>query len=558
MHSIASYLIILFLTVISQGSRAAGPIVPNVDSILSELDAAIATRPALIERKEQRLNNIRRTYQEALSPEQRFSLANTLFSEYQYYQSDSALHYAFLSEEIARELGNSSFVHEARIRQSACYARVGIFNEAVDILNTIEESVLNIEQDIYYYQVRAFIYYNLMCLSQSDVQLRQRYCDNACASLEAISALTSAGSLYHEVSLLKVRMLKDYTEISTEEITGFVTRFDVDKRHASELYSVASWMAYSRSDFEQAVYLCAQSAIWDIETCTRENLSSLFLAKLLFQQGEIEKASQYFSLAQDDALAYGSQMRQLQINPVASVIGRSWQMKLAEERVLALYIIGGGLILLSVLIWYIVRERRQNRQLKQMTEALRISFEQQKQGSDQLAELNRQLSDAVDIKNRYIFESLMGSPGFVNEVERTCLTVEKRLMTKQYSEALSALNSLDIKRERDRQLSAFDTALLRLFPTFLIEYNKLFPADGRVRINANGTLPAEVRIFALMRLGVTDTEHVASYLNISTNSLYVYKAKARARALVDKVEFDKKIMSIGVTSPVERDCFTLS
>lgn len=536
----------LFLIAIHcQFTLASGRDVYNVDSLYDEIDALIVRRPEIVAQKEQKLNDLRRTYQEAPSPEQRFTLAQTLISEYQWFQSDSALHYALLLEDIAHELGDISYLNEARILQALSYRREGIFNESVDILRTIDVHKLNREQALRYYEVRSYVYSGLVIYTDSDQRIRDNYCAVACESFDSICALTSEGSFMHEEAHLKRQFFSDPNNVSPQQLINLLSGYDIVKHHASEIYSQAAWLARYQSDYEMAKCYYAQSVIWDIETNTRETSSALALAELLFQEGDIERAWRYVKLAHNDARTYGSKIRLVQTSPVTAVISQAHDLKMKDQQTDALYVIVAGLILLLILIVFIVRERWRNRQLKQLSKDLHDSLEKQKQSAQQLAELNSQLSDAVEIKNRYIFESLSGSPGFVNEVERTCLTVEKRLIAKQYSEALVALNSIGIKRERERQFSAFDTALLRLFPTFLVGYNELFPVDGQVHISDNGTLPTEVRIFALMRLGVTDTERVSLYLNISTNSLYVYKAKARARSLVDKNEFDKKGMNIG-------------
>ncbi|MGN0231311.1 MAG: DUF6377 domain-containing protein, partial [Muribaculaceae bacterium] len=101
-----------------------------------------------------------------------------------------------------------------------------------------------------------------------------------------------------------------------------------------------------------------------------------------------------------------------------------------------------------------------------------------------------------------------------------------------------------IKQERRRMSSAFDTAFLKLFPGFIDQFNRLFPPEHHFKVSDSGTLPTEIRIFALMRLGIDDASLVAKYLGISLNTIYVYKAKTKALSLVPKEEFDARIMAI--------------
>lgn len=122
--------------------------------------------------------------------------------------------------------------------------------------------------------------------------------------------------------------------------------------------------------------------------------------------------------------------------------------------------------------------------------------------------------------------------------------MERKLKAKQYDDLLSVIHGINIRQERERMSSSFDAAFLKLFPTFLEEYNKLFPEEYQACLTDSGMLPTEVRIFALMRLGIADTALVAKYLNISQNTIYVYKAKVKAKSLVSKEEFDNRILRI--------------
>ena len=91
---------------------------------------------------------------------------------------------------------------------------------------------------------------------------------------------------------------------------------------------------------------------------------------------------------------------------------------------------------------------------------------------------------------------------------------------------------------------AFDQAFLKLFPNFPEAYNNLFDEENRTPFSPDSPMPTEVRIFALMRLGIEEISVVSRYLNLSANSIYVYKAKVKAKARVGKEEFDACIKQI--------------
>ena len=151
------------------------------------------------------------------------------------------------------------------------------------------------------------------------------------------------------------------------------------------------------------------------------------------------------------------------------------------------------------------------------------------------ARLNLKLKEVNEIKDRYIIESIKANQ-YVNEVAEMSNTAIRKLNDKKYDEVKYLLYDMGVKKEWQRLFSAFDKAFMKLFPNFVDEYNKLFPKEYQVSIDSSGELSTEIRIFALMRVGISNPTDVAKYLNLSTNTIYVYKAKTKAKALVPKAE----------------------
>ena len=118
-----------------------------------------------------------------------------------------------------------------------------------------------------------------------------------------------------------------------------------------------------------------------------------------------------------------------------------------------------------------------------------------------------------------------------------------KLNAKKYGEVATMLEDMGTQEELARSFTSFDSAFLRLFPNFIDELNKMFHPDAQITLD-DGRLPTEIRIFALMRLGFTSSAEIAKYLGLSVNTIYVYKAKIKARVIVDKSEFETRIMSI--------------
>jgi DNA-binding CsgD family transcriptional regulator len=53
-----------------------------------------------------------------------------------------------------------------------------------------------------------------------------------------------------------------------------------------------------------------------------------------------------------------------------------------------------------------------------------------------------------------------------------------------------------------------------------------------------------LRIFALIRLGIHDSEKIAKILDYSVNTIYTYKTKIKNKAKVPNEEFENEVMKI--------------
>ena len=71
--------------------------------------------------------------------------------------------------------------------------------------------------------------------------------------------------------------------------------------------------------------------------------------------------------------------------------------------------------------------------------------------------------------------------------------------------------------------------------------------DGESVVPKNeGQLTTELRIFALIRLGVTDSTKIAHFLRYSISTIYNYRVKMRNRAKGERDEFETNVMNIGL------------
>ncbi len=123
-------------------------------------------------------------------------------------------------------------------------------------------------------------------------------------------------------------------------------------------------------------------------------------------------------------------------------------------------------------------------------------------------------------------------------------TVDRMIVTRQYDELRRSLKESTIDKERDEMYASFDATFLKIFPTFVNDYNALFP-EAEQRYPAGGLTP-EMRIFALIRLGITETDRIAKFLDYSVHTINTYKTRVKNKSWVENELFEAEIMKIGL------------
>ena len=122
--------------------------------------------------------------------------------------------------------------------------------------------------------------------------------------------------------------------------------------------------------------------------------------------------------------------------------------------------------------------------------------------------------------------------------------MDMKLMTKKMEDLRFAVDSINIKKERDDLYHNFDKVFLKLFPDFVTVFNSFFKEEDKVHPKDDHLLNTELRIFALIRMGIHDNDKIAKILDYSVTTIYTYKTRIRSKSLVPNEEFDRQIMNI--------------
>ena len=527
----------------------------QLKTVLRELDETIDNRQRFENETQLKISRLKEELARTDSSGCLFDLFSALFEQYKNYQYDSAFVYAKLMEKSAfrenpcGEAGKcgsgSIYKAKAQIALLYCFKSVGFFNEACDVIRTFDSENVPASLCAEFYFLCAETYQNMSSYVKGTEVLSSKYDRERLAYYDRVLQYADAGSYYYGYAKLDKALLEHYSDsLAIDGRESFILMNDWDEHQKAVQYSILSEAYNTVGKFDEAVYYRALSAIMDIRSCTHETTSARVLAGHMYERNDIKRAYEYIQQAQYDAEFFNSRLRKTEINTILPVIESGRYNWMNNQRVL-LYIILFSIIVLFVLtILLLLILRARNKDLKQIHSALEEKTELLEQSNKSLTDVISKLREANEIKDQYIIQSLYGNTDFVNEVNEAVNEAARDITLKRADEARTKLYHIGIKNERARIAATFDTAFLKLFPNWLDEFNSLFPDNMKVRLSEDGTMPMDVRIFALMRLGFGNPAEVAKYLNLSIDTVYVYKSRIKARAIVDNDEFDKRIMAI--------------
>ncbi|SHE72658.1 DUF6377 domain-containing protein [Dysgonomonas macrotermitis] len=512
------------------------------DSILHVLDKEIKNRSIYYSAKENRITNLKLSLFNAVSDNDKFFLNNEIYNEYKSYQYDSAYVYAGKTKYIADGLNNNELQVKANCNLLFCFMSSGLFKEAVDIINSTNvQSVSDELKAVYYSQcARLFldlVNYNTSQPYKSDYQNKSvQYCDSALLHLSPDS--------YEYRNIVSMKEINSSIDEKITNYSSLINMPGIDEHQLAINASHLGNLYMFKNDIENAVYYMALSSILDIRTATTETTSKTSLARYLYRKGDVKNASRYIQIALEDANFYNARHRKMDINSILPIIENERLNAIEEQRdrlSLSLFVVS---VLSLLFLALLVVNYKQKKKLKDAKRIIQDQLDELSVFNEKLNTVNSQLKESNEIKDQYIIQSLYGKSELLDKTESLFKKLENKLKARQYEDIYKLRIEYDLKKERESIFSFFDSAFLKLFPHFIHDFNELFPLEEQIRLEDPYILTPELRIFALIRLGINENERIARFLNLSVNTIYVYKARIKSKSIVPKEEFEYKIMRI--------------
>ena len=531
-----------FLCALLPLRAVAGP--NTADSLLTELNQALAHKK---EYDGQRLNRIAVLTADFVSSEAddnaKFDLGLRIYDEYKAFKYDSAFAYCQKITRLAAQLRSPAKIEVAKLKLAFVLLSSGLFKETFETLDSIDPRLLTAADKQSFYFLVARAYSDLGDFNQ-DQTYRPTYYAKALAYADTAVQLARPGS-YEYLSVQEFRAQKTNNLAAGAAVYQQILRLPHLSLH--QLAVSASTTAYVYELAGQpakAFELLLVAAIADVKTATKETTAIFKLSDYCYRQGDLKNAYTFIKEAREDATFYKARQRQIEISHVSSIIeGQKINIIESQRKSLKTYAIVMTL-LTGVVIAFAVVSVRQVRRLRKADQLIFAANGELLERNDELRQLNSGLNEANKIKEEYIGYYFHNNSQYIDKLETLKKRVEALLASKQYGGVQKLVDAVNIKTERNELLKGFDTVFLRLFPNFIAQFNELFRPEDRVVLADDQLLTTELRIFALIRLGIADSEQISRMLGYSINTIYTYKTRVKNRSLLPNEEFETRVQAI--------------
>ena len=507
---------------------------------LRTLDDVIRRRAAFQADKERAIDSLRRRLYSAHTDAARFDLYSRLYEAYVAYQTDSALKLIHEKERLLPRLADPRFRIDARLNRAGALTIAGMYKEALEVLQETTRS--DIPPDLlqaYFHHFRT-LYGHMAGYALTPDERREyllcadRYRDSLLSVIPPRTSTIASSAPISSSPAEAVRLLQPVADTCSQSA---VMRFLA--------YTLAD--AYGRlGDRERQKRYLALSAEADLRLSVREYISLRQLAFLLYEDGDIDRAYDYMKCALEDAGACNARARIVEAAEIFPVVNRAYRIRSDRKQRTIVGLLLGSVLLAASLVLSLLHVYRQMQRLRQARRALSDANDRLLATNDALQAVNRTLREANAIKEEYIAQYINRCSVYIDKLDHYRRRLMKLAQSGRTDELLRTVRSTELIADERREFYAeFDRTFLGLFPHFVEEFNALLHPADRITPKAGERLTTELRIFALIRLGITDSARIAEFLGYSVTTIYNYRSKTRGKSTLDRDAFESAVMRIG-------------
>ncbi len=502
---------------------------------LKRLDNVIKKKETYHTKKEKEIEALKAQLAGAVVPADRYRLYGSLYDAYLHYQADSALHYINRKQQLLPQLDTPEAASEIIINRATVFGVMGMYIEAMKELDGLRPQELDTAMLMSYYQTYRACY-GWLADYTTNREEKRKYLEKTDLYRDSIISITIPEK--HRAIVTAEKCIVAGKADTALVILGNALKEAADERQKVYIHYTMSEAYAAKGDTQKEVYYLILTAIADLESSVREYASLQKLAYRIYEQGDIDRAYKYLNCSMEDAVACNARLRFIEVTEFFPIIDKAYRLKEEKERaVFRTMLVSVSMLsfFLLVAVFYLYRWMKK---LSTMRRDLSVA-------NGQLQAVNAALEQTGKIKEVYIARYLDRCVNYLDKLETYRRSLAKLAMAARIEELFKAIKSEQfIRDERDEFYNEFDKSFLTLFPNFITAFNELLVEEGRIYPKSNELLTTELRIFALIRLGVVDSNKIAHFLGYSLATIYNYRSRMRNKAIGDKERFEQDVMNL--------------
>lgn len=521
--------------------------------LLDQLDCAVANRSEYQRQRHTMLDELDRQAKEATTIGQQYDLLHRLTEESLNFNTDSAIAANRRLSLLAQKSGSPALQARAALSRANVLSHLGMYGEAERLLDSLALTALSSAERDYSCHIKRTLYEYMAC-NASDPELKSRYQQLTAAYRDSVGRLNEPGSFYDMLWRCDMHNAKGTPADGARQLEDYMATHQVTTRekalawyHLQESYRLAGQRDRQRDAL-------ALSAINDMQSGVREYISLRKLALMLYQDGDYDRAYRYLNACMEDAAAGHSRLRLMEAGELYPVVNGVFIDTIERQRQrlsLGFWAMSCLTLLLLITAYLIYRQKRRTESahlaLSDANTRLSDVNEQLEHYNRQLQKANMEIRENALLKEEFIASYMEQCTAYISKIDQYQMTLQRIAATRRYEDLNKALRTLPSAESEARLFyDSFDEAFLRLFPNFISDFNRLLRNDEPIVPRQPGRLTPELRIFALIRLGITDSQDIARFLRYALATVHTYRTRVRNRAKGDRDDLENQIMKIGI------------